>query len=394
MPGAQSSSSPQSDGLMDSLRPSEDKRFRQIGAIDIGSNSTHLLVASIDSFLNTFTIELAEKSTTRLGERDIDTGKLTESSMKRTLETLKRFKDLAASYKVEELIIAATSAVREATNGQDFLNQIQEDLSLTVDLVSGAEEARLIYLGVLSGMQFEGKPHLIVDIGGGSTELILADQEEARALTSIKVGAVRLQRDFIKQDPMPASRCEFLKNFIQGSLEPAADKIRRRILSAEEPVMVATSGTALAVGSLVSRDDSNLPIKLHGYVLTREVLDDLIQELIPMTPEQRRRLSALSDRRAEIIVPGALILQATMQLLGMKKLILSERALREGLIVDWMLRHDLLQDQFGFQSTIRERTVLHQANRFSVDIDRAKRVARYALKIYDETHKYLHDDKV
>ena len=105
--------------------------------------------------------------------------------------------------KVESLIIAATSAVREAPNGKTFISEIKKKIGLDVELISGAEEARLIYLGVLSGMQFGNKPHLVLDIGGGSTELILADSSEARALTSTKIGAVRLQREFIKKDPVP-----------------------------------------------------------------------------------------------------------------------------------------------------------------------------------------------
>ena len=204
-------------------------RIRKLAAIDIGTNSTHLLVAAVDTSLGTFNIEQAEKSTTRLGERDHETGALTDAAMKRGLETLRRFRELAASHAVEEVVTAATSAVREAPNGRDFLQVVKDELGLDVDLISGPEEARLIYLGVLSGMPFGERPHLVLDIGGGSTELILADGRDARALTSTRVGAVRLQRDFIKVDPIPPQRRVFLQTFIQGSLEPAVDKVRRRV---------------------------------------------------------------------------------------------------------------------------------------------------------------------
>jgi exopolyphosphatase/guanosine-5'-triphosphate,3'-diphosphate pyrophosphatase len=111
-----------------------------------------------------------------------------------------------------------------------------------------------------------------------------------------------------------------------------------------------------------------------------------------MTREQRRALPPINDRRAEIIVPGALILQTAMGMLGMRELVVCERALREGLIVDWMLRNQLLGDRFSFQSTIRERTVLHLARRFSVDLARADRVACHALSLYDQTKGHLHHD--
>ncbi|EAR19965.1 putative exopolyphosphatase [Synechococcus sp. WH 7805] len=368
------------------------QRLRKIAAIDVGTNSTHMLVASVDASLRTFSIELAEKSTTRLGEKDPDTGQLTPEAMDRGLESLRRFKELAISHQVEQIVIAATSAVREAPNGRDFLQTVQDQLGLDVDLVSGPEEARLIYLGVLSGMPFGDRPHLVLDIGGGSTELILADGRDARALTSTRVGAVRLQRDFVKDDPIPPNRRSFLQAFIQGSLEPAVDKVHRRIKPGEKPVLVATSGTAMAIGALAATEDDRPPLKLHGYKVSKQRLDRVVERLVVMTPAQRRDLAPINDRRAEIIVPGALILQTTMQMLGVGELVLSERALREGLIVDWMLRHGLLEDRFSFQSSIRQRTVLHQAQRFAVNRVRAERVATHALSLYDSTRGRLHQD--
>ena len=386
------------DAVSESTAPtgSQPKRStpqtRRVAAIDIGTNSTHLLVASVDTTLGTFSIEQAEKSTTRLGERDPDSGQLTPDAMQRGYETLRRFQDLAMSHDVEQIVTAATSAVREASNGREFLQNIQDGLGIDVDLVSGPEEARLIYLGVLSGMSFGDRPHLLLDIGGGSTELILADGRDARALTSTRVGAVRLQRDFVKDDPIPPQRRSFLQAFIQGSLEPAVDKVHRRIKPGEIPVLVATSGTAMAIGALAASEDERPPLKLHGYRVSRQRLDRVVEKLVTMTPEQRRNLSPINDRRAEIIVPGALILQTTMQMLSVEEFVLSERALREGLIVDWMLRHGLLEDRFSFQSSIRQRTVIHQVQRFAVNQRRAERVATHALSLYDATEGVMHQD--
>ncbi len=372
--------------------PPGSRKVRTVAAIDVGTNSTHMLVASVDVALGTFSIDLAEKSNTRLGERDPDSGELTPEAMARGLESLRHFRELAVSHQVEQVVVAATSAVREAPNGRDFLQRIKDELDLDVDLVSGPEEARLIYLGVLSGMPFGDRPHLVLDIGGGSTELILADGRDARALTSTRVGAVRLQRDFVKDDPIPPQRRSFLQAFIQGSLEPAVDKVHRRIKPGETPVLVATSGTAMALGALAASEDDRPPLKLHGYKVSKQRLNRVVDRLAVMTPEQRRGLAAINDRRAEIIVPGSLILQTTMQMLGVDELILSERALREGLIVDWMLRHGLLEDRFTFQSSIRQRTVIHQVQRFAVNQPRAERVASHALSLYDSTHKTLHRD--
>ena len=297
------------------LGENQDTEFCRVATIDIGTNSTHLLIARLEPKLNTFSIELAEKSTTRLGERDPETGELTSLAMNRAFSTLQRFKDLSESYKVESLIIAATSAVREAVNGGIFISEIKKKIGLDVELISGAEEARLIYLGVLSGMQFGNKPHLVLDIGGGSTELILADSSEARALTSTKIGAVRLQREFIKKDPLSSQNELFLRSFIRGSMESAIDKVSKRIEIGEEPVLVATSGTAMAIGTLIANKENQVQTKLQGYKITKNNLDSILSQLIKMTPSERSELSSLSERRSEIIVPGALILQTIMSCL-------------------------------------------------------------------------------
>ena len=366
--------------------------IRRVAAIDIGTNSTHLLVAAVDPGLGSFNVVVAEKSTTRLGEREEERGELTPVAIERALQTLRHCRDLAQSHGVEQIVTAATSAVREAPNGRDFLGSVQEQLGLDVDLVSGPEEARLIYLGVLSGMRFGEQPHLILDIGGGSTELILADGHDARVLSSSRIGAVRLQREFCQQDPLPANRRSFLVAYIQGAIDPAVAQIKAALNPGERPQLVATSGTAMALASLAAADDPRPPLKLQGYRLSRERVDQLVSRLVAMTPEQRKALPGLNERRAEIIVPGALILQTAMAMLQVQDLVVCDRALREGLIVDWMLRNQLLDDRFAFQSTIRERTVLHLARGFGVDLPRAERVAAHALSLYDQTLGLLHED--
>ena len=366
---------------------------RRVAAIDIGTNSIHLLIAAIDPLLHSFNVVLVEKATTRLGERDPISGALSPQSLERAFLTLRHCRELALSHGVEQIVTAATSAVREAPNGREFLQDLEDQLGLAVDLVSGPEEARLIYLGVLSGFSFGETPHYILDIGGGSTELILADGRDARALTSTRIGAVRLQREFCQQDPLPPSRRSFLEAYIQGSLDPAVAQVKGQLKAGEKPLLVATSGTAMALAALAAAEDDGKPsVKLNGYRLSRERVDQLVARLVALTPEQRRALAPINERRAEIIVPGALILQTCMAMLQVQELVVCDRALREGLIVDWMLRNGLLGDRFAFQSTIRERTVRHLARTHGVDLLRADRVAAHALALYDQTRGLLHED--
>jgi exopolyphosphatase/guanosine-5'-triphosphate,3'-diphosphate pyrophosphatase len=365
---------------------------RRVAAIDMGTNSIHLLIAEVDQELRTFSVLLAEKSTARLGERDPETGEISEAALERGFRALRYDRELAESYGVEQIVTAATSAVREAPNGRSFLQALRDQLGLDVALVSGQEEARLIYLGVLSGMAFGERPHTIIDIGGGSTELVLADGSDARVLTSTRIGAVRLQREFCNPDPLSRERCGFLQAYIQGALDPAVTELKCALASDELPQLVGTSGTAMALAALAAAEDDKPPLKLHGYRLSKDRIDQLVARLVSLTPEERKALAPINERRAEIIVPGALILQTAMGMLDAKELVVCERALREGLIVDWMLRNHLLGDRFSFQSTIRERTVLHLGRRFGVDLERSGRVADYSLTLYDQTRGVLHDD--
>jgi exopolyphosphatase / guanosine-5'-triphosphate,3'-diphosphate pyrophosphatase len=182
--------------------PSLKDRDSILAAIDIGTNSIHMVIAKIEPAIPAFTIIARDKSTVRLGDRDPSTGHLTPAAIQRAMIALTRCQEVAKSLQADEIIAVATSAVREAPNGADFLKEVEQKLGLWVNLISGPEEARRIYLGVLSGMSLNDQPHLIMDIGGGSTELILGDGHEARSLSSTKIGAVRLTHEYIKTDPI------------------------------------------------------------------------------------------------------------------------------------------------------------------------------------------------
>jgi exopolyphosphatase/guanosine-5'-triphosphate,3'-diphosphate pyrophosphatase len=203
---------------------------------------------------------------------------------------------------------------------------------------------------------------------------------------------VRLQREFCHQDPLPPQARSFLEAYIRGALDPAVAEVRRCLQPGETPALVATSGTALTLAALAASEDPRPPLKLQGYRIRRERLDALVGRLQTMTLEQRRALPAINDRRAEIIVPGAMILQTAMAMLKADDLVVCDRALREGLIVDWMVRNDLLGDRFAYQSSIRERAVLHLAQNYGVDPERSERVAGHALSLYDQSHGLLHND--
>ncbi len=365
---------------------------RIIAAIDLGTNSLHMVIVRIEPKLPAFTIIAREKETVRLGDRDPDSGELKPAVMKRASTTLRRFQEIARSLNVETIVAVATSAVREAPNGRDFLQQLEDELGLSVSLISGQEEARRIYLGVLSGMELNNQPHIIIDIGGGSTELILGDGHEPRFLSSTKVGAVRLSAEFVTTDPISNAEFQYLQAFVRGNLERAVDELRAQLQPGEQPRLVGTAGTIETLAAIHAREKLGMvPNPLTGYQLSLKDISTIVNRLRKLSNAERAALPGMSERRSEIILAGALILQEAMAMLGMDSLSVCERSLREGIIVDWMLAHGLIEDRLRFQSSIRQRSAIKIAQKYQVDLECGERVAAFALNLFDQTQGILHN---
>lgn len=362
-----------------------------IAAIDIGTNSIHMVIVQIEPSLPSFTVIAKEKEPVRLGDRDPATGELTPEAIKRSLNTLRRCQELASSLKAEQIIAVATSATREAANGEDFLRQIESELGIVVNLISGKEEARRIYLGVLSGMDFNERPHIIIDIGGGSTEIILADVHEPRILSSTKIGAVRLSKEFVTTDPISDRELKVLRAHVRGMLERPVDEIWQNLQLNEVPRTIGTSGTIQTIAEIHARETlGGVPDPLNGYEIKYKDIEKIVKRLARMSYKERLEVSGLADKRAEIIVPGAVILLEAMQMLKLDSLIICERALREGMIVDWMLTRGLINSRLRYQNEVKKRNVIKIAQKYHVDLDYSQRVAKSALSIFDQLQGQLH----
>lgn len=364
---------------------------RILAAIDVGTNSVHMVVVRIQPALPSFTIIDREKDTVRLGDFCEKTGNLTEAAMARCISALQRCLQIAQSLQADDIVAVATSATREARNGQAFIERVKAEVGLSINLISGPEEARRIYLGVLSAMELEGKPHAIIDIGGGSTELILGDGGRPTCLSSTKVGAVRLKSKLVTTDPISDEQFIRLQAYVRGMLEPPADELKSRLPAGAALQLVGTSGTieSLAMLSALERLGA-VPDPLNGYQLTYAELSHWVERLRRMSCTERLALPEISARRAEIIVPGAVILQEAMSLLGAETITICSAALREGVVVDWMLSHGLIEDRMQYQKSVRQRSVMKTAKKYQVDLPHSERVARFALALFDQTHGTFH----
>ncbi|NJN01145.1 MAG: Ppx/GppA family phosphatase [Leptolyngbyaceae cyanobacterium SL_1_1] len=364
---------------------------RILAAIDVGTNSIHMVVVRIQPSIPAFTIVDKEKDTVRLGDFE-KTGNLTDDAIRRGISALKRCKAIASSLQAEDIVAVATSAVREAGNGWEFIQRAEREVGLAINLISGTEEARRIYLGVLSGMELQGQPHAIIDIGGGSTELILGDGQAHRFLSSTKVGAVRLSAQFVHSDPISDQDYTYLCAYVRGMLERPAGELKNHLSSEETLRAIGTSGTIECLAAIAADEALGfIPDPLNGYQMSLAALKKIVDRLRQMSYEQRLSLPEISDRRAEIILAGAIILQESMALLGAESITVCERALREGVVVDWMLSHSLIEDRLQYQGSVRQRSVIKIAHKYRVDMPHSERVAQFALTLFDQLKGQLHN---
>jgi len=284
------------------------------GAVDIGTNSCRLLIAQADSEQGLDPLH-KEMDTTRIGEGVNHSGLISKEAMERTILTLRRFLEKMHEYQVEKYQAIATSAVREALNGDEFVHLAWEKSKLKVDTVKGEEEAGLSYLGVKQGLKLERCP-LVVDLGGGSTEFICPEE---KLLLSLPLGAVRST-----EADMYAAQI--------GELLAPLGKIKERLVNRPMVLVGGTASTLVAVKLGLEEYKTEL---VHGAVLNRTEIGDLYNLLERMPLSLRRRLPGLQPERADIINKGALIILMIMEVLEKKEITVSESDLLQGII--WSL---------------------------------------------------------
>ncbi len=364
----------------------------RIAAIDIGSNSFHIVVAEINQESQSFRVIDRLKETVRLGTFHEPKNELSETDMKRGFDTLKRFKKLAEAHHVSEIFASATSAVREAINGKEWLQKVRNELGIDAHVISGVEEARLIYLGVLSATELQGRRIGIVDIGGGSTELIVADEQFIYHLSSTKVGAVRLtEKDLQDESDLP-QKIEFTEKHIEGLILTKIQQIQE---SGKFDFLVGTSGTVRTLANIDYRmhnfTDSETTPSLNQYKISYSSLCTIVEKMISTPKEKRADTFDISKTRAEIILAGAITLKVIMKNLNANEIMYCDRALREGLIVDKLLHKGIIHDRLKYQQTVRERSVLELASKYKFMKEHAFHVRNLSSKIFDQTKGVLHN---
>lgn len=355
---------------------------KYIAAIDVGTNSFHLIVVQAKPDGN-FEIIDREREVIRLGEGNVgDIKNIIPEAMERAVQALKRFKGIADSHNAP-LRAVATSAVRESLNKNELIKKVFDETGVEVEVISGYEEARLIYLGILKSVPVFDKKTLVIDIGGGSTEFLIGEKGKTHYSGSLKLGAVRLAQKFFSNYELTQDSIKQCRSWVHGELFNIAETAKR--IGFE--LCVGSSGTIMATGFMIEalikgRKAQN--VILNNYEFTRDDFFVVRDEVLDRkTEEKRKKIQGLDDKRADIIPAGIIILDEIFKLFGLERMTISAYALREGIIIDTLQKEQSAETKPTFID-IRRDSIRHLAGICEYDRDHCNYVSSLSLQLYDQ----------
>ncbi|MBL7995561.1 Ppx/GppA family phosphatase [bacterium] len=362
-----------------------DQKNNYLAAIDIGTNSFHLVIVEILPDGNVKILDRA-KENVRLGSGGKDMKTITPDATARGITALKHFVEIARSYKAP-IRAVATSAVREALNQNEFVKKVHARTGITVEVVSGFEEARLIYLGVLQALPVFEKKVLCLDIGGGSVEYLVGSKGEALYANSLKIGCIRLTERFFSKSSLKDKDIKACREHIVGFISPVAREIKKY----RYEFAIGSSGTIQNIANIIRAMRGEIvSLQVNNFSFTKNELNKVVKILLrARTDAQRSQIPGLDPKRVDIIVAGALVLQESFSLLRIRKLTVSEFALREGIIYDYLKSRLYEVDHHHHLSNIRYKSVTQLAKTFNYDTHHANQAVKLSLSIFDQT-KNLH----
>ncbi|HEX7485791.1 MAG TPA: Ppx/GppA phosphatase family protein, partial [Vicinamibacterales bacterium] len=353
----------------------------RLAAIDIGTNSIHMIVVQVKADLS-FEIVDREKEMVRLGAGGLGGRALAPAAVAAALETLARFKQLADSRQVDDIVAAATSAVREARNAGEFLAAVADRTGIRPRVITGVEEARLIHKAAVYGVDASSGTTVVVDIGGGSMEVTLGTATDTHLARSFPLGAIRLTDKYVSSDPLSKGDERRLVKHIRSQFGEFAEQLRAAGFSR----VIATSGTSLSLGEVAMAGGRLFGSDtIHHTRIPAKTLHRTRKQVVALDMQRRLRLPGLDSRRADLVVAGAVLLDTVARLLGAKEITLSDLALREGLVLDFIDRNRKRIASIERYPDIRRRSVVELGERCRWYPEHSEHVARLALSLFDQT---------
>jgi exopolyphosphatase / guanosine-5'-triphosphate,3'-diphosphate pyrophosphatase len=354
-----------------------------LAAIDIGTNSVHMLIARLAPD-GRFEVITRQKEMVRLGSGRGEMKHLEPDAIDRGIAALDRCRSLADSFGAP-IVAVATSAVREAENSQDFLRRARDEAGVEVEVISGYEEARLIQLGVVQALPVFDQRLLLVDVGGGSTEVLFGERGEVASTRSVKLGSLRMTRRCFPGGVVEPGSLQRARESVRAGIAPLVHEVE----SLAHDVAVATSGTAETLARMaIEAQGEPAPQSMNAATMTAGELTSVVESLAAApTPEQRRRLPGMDAARADILLGGAVVLEQVGLALGVQQWTISDYALREGVLLDAV--HRLGGGTLHHLSDLRRRSVFHLMELCDDDPDHSLQVARLALVLHDRLGERL-----
>ena len=322
-----------------------------------------------------------EKDMVRLGAGGLDGRSLTPTAMSAAMQTLAKFKRLAETHKVDEIVAAATSATREAENGGDFIAEVDRQTGIRIRVISGTEEARLIHLAAGYGVDVGGHTAAVVDIGGGSVEVTLGTATQLTLGKSFKVGVIRLTERFVKSDPLSERDERRLVKHLNREMGSYLDQVAMRGFDR----VIGTSGTILSLGALAASEDGDRAEDLRNRRVSAKALHRLRKRLTEYNLEDRLAIPGMDPRRADLSVAGSVLFDTIIRRLGADEFTLCDLALREGLVLDYVHRNSARIRKVERYPDVRRRSIVELGERCGYWSEHAQQVARIALAIFDQT---------
>lgn len=344
-------------------------------AIDIGSNSIRMEAAEVVSGQSPRVLA-SEREVTRLGESVFRSGAVSEEAIRATSAVLQRMAALYRKLDVVGVRAVATSAIRDTRNPEEFLQRASEAAGTAVEIISGREEARLIYLGVESIWPQAGKRTLVIDIGGGSAEIIGAEDGVLKEAFSKPLGAVRLREIFLKDDPPTPLQLHQMHEYIQAKLDTPVRRLGHGVWERA----IATSATAAAVAGAVARVPGSRREEIDRVRTPAAQVAKLYRRLVELNLAGRRRITGIGPRRAEIIVPGVAVLLDFLRDFQLPAVYYCRAGVRDGIIADLAARN--VGAELSRLSRDQRREVEELGRRYGVSIEHARKVANIAHLLF------------
>jgi exopolyphosphatase / guanosine-5'-triphosphate,3'-diphosphate pyrophosphatase len=354
------------------------KAIKRVAAIDLGTNSFHAVIVDIFTDGSFYTVDKL-KEMVLLAEKGVG-NTLSKAAMQRAVDALKKIKTLCEHQGAEKILAYATSAIREAENGGELIQRVIDEVGIKIIAIPGRVEAELIGLAVQHGVNMPSEPSLIMDIGGGSVEYILANNETFFYLTSKKMGVARMTARFVDNDPVTEEEIQQLRKFYREQLIEVAQSFALH----RGGMLIGSSGTMENIGLMIAHRNKKSPnLSINELQFTSSEFFEFYDDVIGMNYDERAKLTGLDEKRISLLPAGLVLVHYLLKTFGIKEIKISSQALREGIILRYLKQESKRFHERDITDDPRKRSVMELVHKCDWHESHSRHVAKLSMRIFD-----------